>query len=225
MAGATLLRSTARAQQSTRPTIGYLQLRMRLASKTATFAAVSPTWDRSKTFRTFRVLNKQLLRAGGHSGSATDNSPPRTLVRRRVNVHHLRGRSTSSAAAAKAATKTIAIIFNSGGDPVRSGLVPNFNHPGGNITGVTVFAAAALTAKRVEAARRVAASGKAHRSAIRFGIAASNPLAEAVATDARGAAKALGHDVYVERGGNEVVRYWLSGAETGWLQFLCPGWW
>jgi putative tryptophan/tyrosine transport system substrate-binding protein len=41
--------------------------------------------------------------------------------------------------AVKRATQIIPIVFMSGGDPVRTGLVPNLNHPGGNLTGVTLL--------------------------------------------------------------------------------------
>jgi len=50
--------------------------------------------------------------------------------------------------AVMAATTTIPIVFVSGSDPMREGLVASLNHPGGNITGV-VFAATGLIAKRL----------------------------------------------------------------------------
>ena len=73
------------------------------------------------------------------------------LVRHPVSVLAAPG-SVASALAAKAATQAIPIVFETGADPVVTGLVASLRQPGGNITGVTSLNAA-VGAKRLELLR------------------------------------------------------------------------
>ncbi len=68
------------------------------------------------------------------------------LIRRPVNV--IVG-NLLPALAAKAATATVPILFVTGTDPVRDGLVASLNRPSGNVTGVS-FLVIELGAKRLE---------------------------------------------------------------------------
>ena len=70
------------------------------------------------------------------------------LVARKVAVIVASG-SAAPAQAAKNATTEIPIVFISGSDPVRTGLVDSLNRPGGNVTGISIIFTGLLP-KRVE---------------------------------------------------------------------------
>jgi len=75
------------------------------------------------------------------------------LVRRRVAVIAATG-GEPSPQVAKAATRTIPIVFMANGDPVAADLVASLNRPGGNLTGVTIFGMMAA-GKRMELLRQL----------------------------------------------------------------------
>ena len=70
------------------------------------------------------------------------------LVRREVALI-VTGGGTTSTVAAKSATATIPIVFVTGADPIKLGLVASLNRPGSNITGVS-FLVNTLVAKQFE---------------------------------------------------------------------------
>jgi putative ABC transport system substrate-binding protein len=114
----------------------------------------------------------------------------KSLVDRHVSV--IVAADVVSAHAAKAATSTIPIVFDSGIDPVKDGLVASLNHPGTNLTGVYFFAGG-LSAKRLELLRAVVPKPKL----IGVLVNPKNPNFELQLSDVRAAAREIGQDLLI----------------------------
>jgi len=119
----------ASAQPATAPVIGVL------ASNTAAdFEPFVPSFrtgleehgfGRSNLRIAYRWANGQYDRLSGLTAE---------LIR--VPVAVLVATGVTAALAAKKSTRTIPVVFHTGGDPVRFGLVASLARPGGNVTGV-----------------------------------------------------------------------------------------
>ena len=174
----------ARAQQPAMPVIGFLDTR-----------APDAMTDRLRVFR------QGLKEAGFVEGqdvtieyrSAEDQARLPLLVadllRRQVAL--IVG-NTPAALAAKAATTTVPIVFATGGDPVRDGLVANLNRPGGNVTGVS-FISQELAAKQLGLLREL------RPGAARIAVLVDPkwPLTEPFVSQVRAAASAMGQQIEV----------------------------
>jgi putative ABC transport system substrate-binding protein len=176
----------ARAQQSAMPVIGFL--------------AISSPADRTRLVTAFRQGVRETGYVEGQNVAIeyrwaqdqADRLPDLAadLVRRQVTV--IAAHDTPSSIVAKAATTTIPIVFVSGGDPVKLGLVVSLNRPGGNVTGVT-FVIAELGAKQL---------GLLHElqpGAVRVGVLVDPnfPLIESFVSDVQAAASSVRKQIEV----------------------------
>ena len=187
LGGAAACPLAARAQQAAMPVIGLLSTR-------------SPVTDAPLT-----ALFQQALRETGFVGDRNvvidyrwadgqyDRLPALVadLVQRQVAVIVTIG-GNPSALTAKAATATIPIVFMTGSDPVRSGLVSSLHRPGGNITGVAALLEE-LEPKRLELLREL----RPNANTIAVLVNPKHPDAESQVNDIRSAARGVGQEIVV----------------------------
>jgi putative tryptophan/tyrosine transport system substrate-binding protein len=127
----------ARAQQPAMPVIGFLN-----------GTSPDPSLQRAAAFRQgladVGFIDRRNVATVFRWAEFKDFQLPKLaadLVRQQVTVIAATG-STATALAAKRATSTIPIVFEIGGDPITAGLVDKLEQPGGNLTGVSLNAAA-----------------------------------------------------------------------------------
>jgi putative tryptophan/tyrosine transport system substrate-binding protein len=186
----------ARAQQAAVPVIGFLS-----PTAPAGFA---------ERLRMFRQGLSEAAYVEGHNVAieyrwANDDSDrlpalAADLVRAQPAVIVTAGGS-GTAAAAKAATRTIPIVFLIGADPVKLGLTASLNRPGGNATGVTLITVETVQ-KRLEILRELVPNADAFALLVHN----KNPNLETYARDVQAAARALGRriDIYKIASGGEL---------------------
>ena len=175
----------ARAQQPSMPVVGFL--RSTSSADSRNLVAVFRQGLREAGF----VKGQDYAIEYRWADNQLDRLPSLVadLLRRPVAV--IVG-NTPSALAAKAATKTVPIVFATGGNPVREGLVASLNRPGGNVTGVS-FISVELGAKRLGLLREL----RPGAARIAVFVDPKFPTIERFISEVRDAASAMGQQIEV----------------------------
>src|SRR5262249_29336822 len=176
----------ARAQQPALPVIGFLN------SETPIGFAIQAAAVRQGLSETGYAEGRNVTIEYRWAEGRNDRLPALAadLVRRQVAVIVAAG--TPPTLAAKAATKTIPIVFSTASDPVAEGLVASINRPGGNATGVTVLGTE-LVQKQIEKLHQMVPTA----TVIAVLVNPTNPiLAEPAMKEAQAAGRALGLKIH-----------------------------
>ena len=142
LGGAAAWPLAARAQQPAMPVIGFLR------SSTASGSAHLVVAFRQGLTETGFVEGQNVAIEYRFADDRPDRLPGLAADLAARQVALIVGNTVSVVQSAKAATTTTPILFVTGSDPVRTGLVASLNRPGGNITGVT-FTTIDLAAKQL----------------------------------------------------------------------------
>jgi putative ABC transport system substrate-binding protein len=135
------------------------------------------------------------------------------LVHRQVAV--IAATSTPAALAAKAATKTIPIVFTTTSDPVQLGLVASLNQPGGNVTGATQINLE-VAPKRLQILHEAAPTARA----VALLVNPANPSLAAIKNELQAAARTLGLELHVLNASTEPD---FEGAFAQLIEFQAGG--
>jgi putative tryptophan/tyrosine transport system substrate-binding protein len=103
---------------------------------------------------------------------------------------------TAAALAVKAATSTIPIVFTTGVDPIKFGLVASLNRPGGNATGTTILAIE-LEGKRLELLHQLVPTTEVIAALVN----PKNPSADTQEKNLQDAARTLGRQILIVHAG------------------------
>jgi putative ABC transport system substrate-binding protein len=184
LGGAATWPLAARAQQPGVPLVGFLSVNS--AAEWVPFVTAFRDGLKEAGYTEGQNVAVEYRWAEGHIERLPAQAAE--MVGRRVAV--IVGANADAALAAKAATTTIPIVFLSGGDLLRSGLVTSFNRPNGNVTGVNFFSDV-LVAKRLGLLRDLLP--RATSVALLVNPNAQNRSDQL--RDAEGAARALGMQI------------------------------